>query len=279
MHLRAFLILSLALAALSCAALQPVSTNGPRRNQPPYPAILPETKQRTDAAQAAWLQIASQQGIPGKPEVTLHPIIDTITSLPENLGGTLYLPKVGTTSEMSAEETRESLRRLLREWRPLLGADPNQLSLVEESKNADGVRIARYEQKPFIYPLRGDYGKVEVRYTSDRRILNVSSNAIPSTDKIQPVLSGAALQVKADEVPAKLVGRAITYSDSTGTHTLTLENAAQVTVQQLVVYPIEVAGNPAEIRFYLAWEVTVTNAPIKLIYLDALEDEVIATKV
>jgi len=50
-------------------------------------------------------------------------------------------------------------------------------------------------------------------------------------------------------------------------------------VQQLVVYPIEVAGNPAEIRFYLAWEVSLTNAPVKFIYLDALENEVIATKV
>src|SRR3954447_16082334 len=106
MHLRAFLILSLALSALSCAALQPVGINGPRRNQPPYPAILPETKDRTVAAQAAWLQIASQQGIPGKPEVTLHPITDTITTLPPNLGRSLYLPKVGTTPEMSAEETR-----------------------------------------------------------------------------------------------------------------------------------------------------------------------------
>ena len=271
--------MTFALSTLSCAALQPVSTNGPGRNQPPYPAILPETKERTVAAQAAWLQIASQQGIPGKPQVTLHPITDTITTLPPNLSGSLYLPKVGTTPQMSAEETRESLRRLLREWRPLLGADPAQLSLVEESTDADGVRVAKYEQKPFIYPLRGDYGRVEVRYAPDRRILNVSSNAIPSTDKIQPVLSGAALQVKAEEVPSKLVGRAITYSDSTGAHTFTIGSATQVTVQQLVVYPIEVAGNPAEIQFYLAWEVALANAPVKLIYLDALQDEVIVTKV
>ena len=112
MRLRTILSLSLMLGTASCAAVQPVSPGAPSRNQPLYPVLLTEAPTRIDAANAVWLQITSHQGISGKTQAPLQPITSTIRSLPENFGGPLYLPKVGAGTQMSEEETRESLRRL-----------------------------------------------------------------------------------------------------------------------------------------------------------------------
>jgi hypothetical protein len=270
-----FLFMSLALITAGCAAVQPVNSGGPGRNQPPYPVILADTSQRIEAASATWAQLSNQQGVRDKTVPELQPITATIRRLPENLNGSLYLPKVGATTEMSEEETREYLRRFLNEWQKLLGADPAQLSLIQESKNSDGTTTVVYEQRPFTYPLRGDYGKVEVRFAPNRRILGLSSTAIPDTPHTQAALSAAPPRLKAEEIPAKLIGRNFTYSDSTGQHTYTITPSNQPGVQQLVVYP-RLTVTKSALEFHLAWEINLANAPVKTIYLDALQDEVIA---
>jgi hypothetical protein len=276
MHVRIMLLLLLALGSAACAAVQPISPGAPRRNQPPYPVMLADKTQRTEAASAAWAQLINQQGISGKPAVILQPITATIRNLPDNVAGHLYLPKVGTSAQMTEEETRESLRRFLNEWKALLGAEPSQLSLVNETTNADGTKTAFYEQRPFSYPLRGEYGKVDIRFASDRRVLILSSTAIPDSVRIQAALTATQPVVKADEIPAKLAGRTFNYSDSLGQHTYTVTSGTQLTVQQLVVYPRLVPNQPAALEFHLAWEINLTNAPVKVIYLDALQDEVIS---
>ena len=51
---------------------------------------------------------------------------------------------------------------------------------------------------------------------------------------------------------------------------------AKVEAQQLVVYA-QPALDPANgLQLRLAWEIDVTNSPIKKVYLDAISDEVIA---
>lgn len=269
------LFVAVALSSAACASVQPVNPGGPRRNQPPYPVVLADSSQRIEAAFATWAQLLNHQGVAGKPVVALQPVTATIQSLPGNLSGSLYLPKVGATAEMDQEETRESLRRFLNEWQKLLGADPAQLSLVQESTNADGTKTAVYEQRPFSYPLRGDYGRVEVRFGPDRRLINLSSTAIPDSQLIQSALSAATPQLKGEEIPAKLIGRTFTYSDSAGQHTYTISPSSQINLQQLVVYPRLTLTKPA-LEFHLAWEISLANAPVKTIYLDALQDEVIA---
>lgn len=270
-----FLFVALTLGTAACATVQPVNSGAPRRNQPPYPAVIADTSQRTEAVQAAWAQISNQQGIPGKSVVALQPITATIRSLPDNLSGSLYLPKVGATPTMSEEEARESLRRFLNEWQKLIGADPQQLSLVQEIAHNDGTKTAVYEQKPFSYPLRGDYGKVEVHFAADRRILSLSSTAIPESQRIQTALTAAAPRAKGQEILAKLIGRSFTYSDSVGQHSYTIIPGNQPSLQQLVVYPRIISSNPAALEFHLAWEVNLTNAPVKTIYVDALQDDVL----
>src|SRR6266699_6500082 len=183
------LLLAIALSSAACATVQPVNSGRPGRNQQPYPVVLADTSQRTETALASWTQLLNHQGISGKPVVVLQPVTATIQSLPANLSGPLYLPRLGTTAEMNQEETRESLRRFLNEWQKLIGADPAQLSLVQESTNADGTKTAVYEQRPFSYPLRGGYGKVEVRFAPDRRLIGLSSTAIPESQLIQSALS------------------------------------------------------------------------------------------
>jgi hypothetical protein len=275
MHVRTILLfVAVALGNVACAAVQPVNSGAPRPSQPPYPVVIGETSQRTDAASAAWSQLIGHQGVTGKPIVTLRPITATIQSLPANLGGSLYLPKVGATAPMNEEETRESLRRFLNEWQNLLGADPAQLSLVQETTNNDGTKTAIYQQKPFAYPLRGDFGKIEVRFGADRHLINLTSTAIPDSQHIQSALSAATPPLKSDEIAARLIGRRVNYSDAAGEHTFTISQSNQSTVQQLVVYPLFTSSPTLEI--HLAWEISLAGAPVKTIYLDAVRDEVIA---
>lgn len=273
MPVRIILLVALTLTVAGCAAMQPVSPGAPSAN-PLYPVVLAEKTQRTEAATAAWEQLTNQQGISGKPTIMLRPVTATIKGLPDNLGGSLYLPKVGTSAQMSEAEARESLRRFLNEWRALIGAQPAQLSLVNENSESDGTKTAFYEQRPFSYPLRGDYGKVQVRFGADRRVLNLSSTAIPESERIQAALKTALPRALADEVPAKLIGRTFNYNDSSGPHTYTITAATQINVQQLVVYPRVISSPTPALEFHLAWEISLTNAPVKVIYLDALQDEV-----
>lgn len=274
MRLRTILGLMLVLLSASCAAVQPVSPGAPGRNQPPYPVLLTEAPTRIDAANAVWLQITSHQGISGKTQAPLQPITSTIRSFPEGFSGPLYLPKVGAGAQMTEEETRESLRRFLNEWKTLLGVDPAQLALVSDTTANDGARVVTYEQRPFTYQLRGPYGKIEVRFASDRRILNVTSTAVPDSVKLQTALNAAATQIRSQDVNAKLAGHAVSYVDSTGNHTFTIEAPIQAVPQQLVIYPRLAAKAPDTLEFRVVWEVALTNAPVGIIYFDILQDEV-----
>ena len=130
----------------------------PRTTEPIYPVLLTEDTKRREASLILFKQLRQQHGLPERTEVHLQPVTATIQSLAANVGLLLYLPKVGTGPAMNEEETRESLRRFINEWRRLIGADPSQLSLVEQLDQPDGTKLANYEQRPFRYPLRGDYG-------------------------------------------------------------------------------------------------------------------------
>ena len=148
------LILTVALMAAACAAFQPVDVNGPTSNAPQYPVALSDVGTRLEEASVAWYQLSQQYGLPGRTEANLHPYTATIESLPANLPAPIYLPKVGSPTNPTEEDTRESLRRFIVEWQRLIGAEPSQLSLVERIDEPSGVKIARYEQRPFRYPLR-----------------------------------------------------------------------------------------------------------------------------
>jgi len=265
------LILTVALIALlavgACAAFQPIDANGPTANAPQYPIRLSDAGPRLEEASVAWYQLSQRYGLPGKTEANLHPYTATIESLPANLPAPIYLPKVGSEANPTEEETRESLRRFIVEWQRLIGAEPNQLSLVERTDEPSGVKVARYEQRPFRYPLRGGYGTLVIRFRSNGQLVGFSSNCIPNADQIQATLNGLTPKLTGEQAVDHVKNQP----------TVSLPASATVEARQLVVYAQPSKDPSSGLQIRLAWEIEVTNGPIKWVYLDAISDEIIAT--
>jgi len=265
------LILTVALIALltagACAAFQPIDANGPTANAPQYPIGLSDVGPRLEEASVAWYQLSQRYGLPGKTEANLHPYTATLESLPANLPAPIYLPKVGSETNPTEEETRESLRRFIVEWQRLIGAEPNQLSLVERTDEPSGVKVARYEQRPFRYPLRGGYGTLVVRFRSNGQLVGFSSNCIPNADQIQATLNGLTPKLTGEQAVDHVKNQP----------TVSLPASATVEARQLVVYAQPSKDPSSGLQIRLAWEIEVTNGPIKWVYLDAISDEIIAT--
>jgi hypothetical protein len=277
-----FLLLALALVTVviagACAAFQPTDANGPTANRPQYPIALPDLSARMEQASVAWYQLSQRYGLPGKTEANLQPYTATLESLPANLPAPLYLPKVGSQTNPTEEDMRESLRRFIVEWQTLIGADPNQLSLVERIDEPSGVKVARYEQKPFRYPLRGGFGNLVIRFRSNWQLVGFSSNCIPNTDRLQGTLNALTPQITAEQAVNHIKTQPITSANATGQQqTVSVPANATVEARQLVVYAQPSKDPPSGLAIRLAWEIEVTNGPITKVYLDAISDEIIAT--
>ena len=259
-----------ALLLTACAALQPTSPNGPPSNAAPYPVIVNDAS-RQESSTLAWQQLSQRYGLAQNTTADLNPLLGTIHSLPDNSSGSIYLPKVGDTGAPTEEDIRESLRRFISDLRGLIGTDPSELSLVARIDEPSGVKIAQYEQRPFRYPLRGDFGKLIIRFQSDRRVIDLSSTCLPNTDRLQAALNNLTQKVTQDTAPSLVKGHAITI----GSRTFTLSDNTPTEVKQLVAY-VMLSPDQRSVELHLAWEIDVTNGPIKTIYLDAISEQVIA---
>jgi len=226
-----------------------------------------------DEATLAWHQLTQRYGLSQDSSLDLQPLTATIHSVPPNLNGSIFLPKVGAEPSQTEEETRESLRRFITEWQSLIGADPHQLSLVERTDNGT-AKSARYQQRPFRYPLRGDVGSLTIRFQSDRRVLDISSTCIPNAERFQSALTSLNPVVTAEDAATLVKQQPFSVSDDQS-RTVSLPANAVVTVQQLVVYA-KPAVNSQTLELHLAWEIDVANGPIKTIYLDAISRQVLA---
>ena len=278
-HARAaFCALLALLSCAACATTPAPEVTGPRPNEPPYPVLMVETPNRRAGAFQAWAKFTSEQGITNAPEPELQPVTATLRALPAMGATPLYLPKVGDAVPMSEENTRESLRRFITNVAPLLGAQPVHLSLLQRVDAADGTERAVYEQRPFRYPLRGGYGLVEITFTPDRRVLQITSTAIPEIEQLQRAGTGTRPRSSADDLPAQLAGKTFTYTDASGNQqTLAINQAADVQVSELVVYPRPRAADPTVLEFHLAWEITLKSDPSgAAVYMDAVTNELLA---
>lgn len=262
------LILTLAVLMTSaCAAFQPTDANGPTADRTPYPIALSDVGARLEEASVAWYQLSQRYGLPVKTEANLQPYTATLESLPANLPAPIYLPKVGSQTEPTEEDTRESLRRFIVEWQTLIGAEPNQLSLVERTDEPSGVKVARYEQRPFRYPLRGGFGTLVIRFRSNGQLVGFSSNCIPNADRLQASLNALTPTVTAEQAVNHVKTQQV----------VSLAGSAKIEARQLVVYAQPSKDPPSGLEIRLAWEIDVTNGPTSKVYLDALSDEIIAT--
>lgn len=274
----ATLMLVAAVTFTACAAFQPTDANGPAANLPQYPIGQSEIGTRLEEASVAWYQLSQHYGLPGKTEANLNPYTATLENLPANLPAPIYLPKVGSQTKPTEDDTRESLRRFIVEWQRLIGADPNQLSLAERIDEPSGVKVARYEQRPFRYPLRGGFGNLTIRFRSNGQLVGLSSNCIPNTDRIQASLSGLAPKVTAEQAVNHIKSQSLTVTDvNGGPKTFSLPANATVEARQLVVYAQPSKNQASGLEIRLAWELEVTNGTVTRIYLDAISDEIIAT--
>jgi hypothetical protein len=272
-----FAMLSLAVAVwtCACAAAPAPDASRPGANVPNYPVILADDPDRRTTALATWAALTREQGVTNAGVPELQPVTATLRSLPA-ISTSLYLPKVGTEATMSEEETREALRRFIIAESRLIGADPPQLSLTGRTDRADGTKLAQYAQRPFRYPLRGGYGVLEISFTPDRRILQISSTCIPDVERLQR--SGTALRPTsaAEDVSRFIAGKTLNYTDAAGAQqTSPLVTSDQITVRELVVYPRLRATEPAALEFHLAWEITVSQTPALTVYLDAITNEIL----
>jgi hypothetical protein len=265
------------LAVAGCSALQPPDPNGPRSTLPPYPvALVDETTQR-DEALLSWKQLAQRYALSNAPDIVLDPYTATVKGLPSNLSGPILLPKVGAGTTQTEEETRESLRRFIDQWRALIGADPKQLSLVERVDESPNMKIARYEQRPFRYALRGGYGKLLIRFNNNRQVIELSSNCLRNTDRLQAAITALSPKVSAEDAVLHIRGKSFTINNTSRQQqmfTLSANEAAEA--KELVIYALPSRSQPGVLELRLAWEIDTPNATVKKVYLDAVNDEVIA---
>ena len=268
-----------ALVFSSCAALQPPNVTGPPGKNSLYPILLIEDARRKEATLAALNRLGQLSGKSNGARPQLQPVTVTILGLPAQASGSLILPKVGAAATMNEEETRESLRRFIRDWQELIGSDPAKLSLIERTDLPDGSKLASYQQRPFRYPIRGNYGKLQINFTSDRRVLNLTSSCIPDADRIQSALSALNVRPRSEETLQKLRAKGLTYVDAQGIErNLAIPPSSEMTARQMTIYIVPAKDQPDALEFHLAWEIEFTNAPIKLAFVDALNGEVVATE-
>jgi hypothetical protein len=239
--------------------------------------LLVEDEERRATVLAEWTTLTRDQGIMDAPAPELQPITATLRSIPP-LPAPLYLPKVGEGTPMTEEETRESLRRFIGYASELIGAEPRQLSLVLRTDLADGTKKAEYRQRPFQrYALRGGYGLLEITFTVDRRILQITSTCIPDVDQLQRTGAGIRPTVTAEQVAQRIVGQTFSYTDAAGaSQSRTIGQGDEITVRELVVYPAprRSPASPA-LEFHLAWETVVGPEPKALVYLDAITGKIV----
>jgi hypothetical protein len=264
-------VLAFALASSACAAFRPPDAGGPRSDVRLYPVGLADPAARLEEASLAWYQLSQRYGT-GKSEANLNPYTATIQRLPPNLPTPITLPKIGTEAEQTEEQTRESLRRFINEWQRLIGAEPKELSLVERTDDPSGVKLARYEQRPFRYPLRGEFGNLIIRFRKNGQLIDLSSNCLPNAERLQATLNTITPQVSGEEAANNIKSQPIPVA---GQQTVTLPGNAVVEPRQLVVYALPSPGQTSGLELHLAWEISITNGPIKTVYLDAVSSQII----
>lgn len=274
--------LSLAWLCGACADAPGPDPTRPRADEPPYPVLLSSDKDRRERALNSWATLARDAGAAANPPAPeLEPATATLRALPAAPSAVvLRLPLVEIKDgdkESADEATRESLRRFIASARDLLGVTTEDLSLVEVRDEA-GARVARYQQKPFPFPLRGGYGRVEIRFAPDRTVLALSSTAVPDTERLARALSAArARAISADDVVKRLAGRAFTVTTAAGaSQSYTVAAGETVEARELVVYPVARANDPNTLELRLAWETAVGRAGEVLAYVDAVTGEVFA---
>ena len=282
-RLALYAALASALAACAAASRDPDAGRPRGPDAPPYPVIVGASEERRERAVNNWLVLARPPAGAAAPE--LQPITATVRALPQPAPESLRLPLVeitggvGTDDVGEGEAMRESLRRFIDDARDLLGVDPQNLSLREFKQEAGGGGFARYLQKPFPHPIRNGYGGVEIRFAADRRILSLTSTAVPETERLtQQIVALRPHLIAADRLAARLAGRSFnSQAEGGAAETFTITPGTDIDVRELVVFPVTRAADASALEIRLAWETVVGRAGTNfLVYTDAVTGEILS---
>lgn len=279
---RTLTIVALAFLMSACAAATlPVDTGAPRVEEAPYPVVLTPNDERREKAMANWgALLTNEPAATLQPE--LRPVTATIGRIPAELTAPLRLPKVIMDgSGNSDEEQRESLRRFIASAAPLLGIEPRELSLVEITDAGDqaAARRAVYHQKPFPHPLRNNFGSIEITFTPDLRVLELSSTAIPDTERLRRALLAVNVRLNEKQAIEAIIGKPLNEPSAvTGVQqrARTVNSTQEADARQLVVFPVA-SGEPLTIKLHIAWEIDVGTATGLVAYVDAVTGELLGT--
>lgn len=274
-HRRFALLAALCMSMAACSgALSPAT--GSKGTAIVTTPTLRADPQRRAAALSNWGTLTAAQGINNPPAPELDPATSTIRSLPQSAAGSLRLPKVGSSPIMSEDDTREALRRFITSAGTLIGAQPQQLSLLAPAVKGGTVRDAEYRQRPLRFPVRGGYGRLSIRFDADRHISEISSTCIPDIGKFERLYADVVPRSTPEQVASRLAGH--TFAETTadaGGRTFTPAQG-EITVGELVIYPRPRANDPVVLEMPLAWEVKTAGPAPHILYVDAVTDEIIA---
>jgi hypothetical protein len=136
------------------------------------------------------------------------------------------------------------------------------------------VKIARYEQRPFRFPLRGGYGLVEIQFLANRVVRNVTSTSLPDAERLQTTLAQVAPKLTAADAINVVRNSDIVYTNANGQQVTARVGASEeVTPVELVTLVFPTSGRTDALELHLAWEVSLGAG--RLVYVDAVEGKVL----
>ena len=107
--------------------------------------------------------------------------------------------------------------------------------------------------------------------------MSLSSNCIPNAERLQAALAGLTPTVTSDQAVDHIRKQSVVTTDANGRQrTITIPSNATLKARQLVVYAQPSSDLSNGLQLHLAWEIEVTNGPVKTVYLDAMSDQVLA---
>jgi hypothetical protein len=248
-------------AFLAFAVACTPSTQVPNSEKPKnYPLIIPAAEPRQTQARREWQRLLETYNVQGDPD--FHPILVTPRSL-SNLQGNIKITTVQIQPGSEDITIREAARKFIDRWRDLLGLSPASMSLVNDSHAGDAHRLT-YRQSDYAFPTVGKFGEMVMIISNDGRLLQLDDRFIPVVDlPLKPVVDRptAALRV---------ANRTFTYSNVAGQPQTVKIPAEEISVQRLVVYPVEKSDR---LEVHLAWEILAGKSLSWNVYLDAINGE------
>jgi hypothetical protein len=231
-----------------------------------YPVTIKESPERRARAEREWRRMLETYNVPQTPP-DLHPIIYTPRTLLGVQSGIAIIPE-RQAGAIEPIALREALKGFFDRWRDLFGASSADLSLVSAEEQSENTQRLSYRQSNYPYPVVGGFGEMVAVITQTGLLKQFDDRVIPLVEVPPPQLDRQA-------AAQRVGGRTFTYSDIAGGEQRAQVGINEVTVKQLVIFPVE-KGNAIEV--YLAWEVTAGSALSWTIFVDALTGEELRTE-